>query len=75
MVALCTRKGTSALAAPMLRVNCPVFSPLPGPHRPFFPPSHPHMRTFTTTDNVNMPESVGHTAINQKPLVRTCYTR
>jgi hypothetical protein len=44
LVALCTKLLTSAHAGPMLRVNCPVFSPFAQPPlAPFFSPSRPHM--------------------------------
>ncbi len=56
MLALCTRKRTCALSGPMLRIILPIFSPLT------LPPSHPHMRSFTITEDINVPESssVGH---------------
>jgi hypothetical protein len=60
MVALCTKKQTSSLAGPMLRVDCTIFSPLAWPPLPPFPPFH--MGTLTTIDDINMPESssLGH---------------
>ncbi len=62
MVALCTKKWISTLAGPMLRVNCPFLVPLTSLHCSLFPPSRQHMRTVTTTDDINMPRSsyVGH---------------
>ncbi len=65
MVALYVRLQTSTLAGPMLRVRAPFLVFLPSPFLPPFPlvhPSPPHMQTFTTTEDCNMPKSsfVGH---------------
>jgi hypothetical protein len=56
MMALQIKMQTSTLAGSMLRDNCPIFSLLAQPPLPL-PPSSPHMRTLTATDDINMPKS------------------
>jgi hypothetical protein len=51
---------TSSHAGPMLRINCSFFSLAQSFSRlqiSSFSPTHPHMRTFTDNDNINMPDS------------------
>jgi hypothetical protein len=45
------------LQAPRLESTDPFLVPLPSLTAPFFPPSHPHLWTLTTTEDINMPES------------------
>ncbi len=66
MVTLCTKLRISALAGPMLRVNCLIFfGPLVQPPLPSFSPFLPTcviMWSLMTTDHINLPEStfIGH---------------
>jgi hypothetical protein len=72
VVTLCSRMWTPALASPMLRINCPIFQPLARPQTSPFPPTLPCMRTFTSTDDINMPDS---SSIRHKTNSRSIYFR
>ncbi len=49
---------TSALAGPILRVNCPILGPLPNPHCPSFPTLPANTCKYFNRDDINMPSLV-----------------
>ncbi len=62
------------LFSPPCLAPMPLSPPLPGPQCPLFPPSRQHMRKFTITDDINMPESsVRHT--NTLDMTKTQTTK